>query len=75
MFIPQSFQIPVHFVPGHLAVNERQLWEMLGLNDGRSEAAKKMAVYRFLARHDIKPLPGRVFPLRKIEKAIAEWGD
>jgi len=43
----------------------------LGLNDGRSELAKKKALYRLCAEHDIKPLPGRVFPLRKIEAACA----
>jgi len=61
--------IPVHFIPGHLAVNEGQLFAMLGLDDGRSERAKKKSVYRFLARHDIRRLPGRVFPLRQIEAA------
>lgn len=61
--------IPVQFISGHLAVNETQAFEMLGLNDGRSVRAKKTAFYRICAEHDIKPLPGRVFPLKKIEAA------
>lgn len=52
--------IPVYFVPGHLAVN-----------DGRSERAKKDAFYKFCTKHGIKPEPGRVFPLKKIEAACA----
>ena len=58
--------------PPKLAVNERELFEMLGLNDGRSLRAKKTAVYRFLTQHEIKTFPGRVWPLRKIEAALAE---
>jgi len=63
--------ISVAFVPAYLAVNTEQLIEMLGLNDGRPVAAAKKAVYRFAAQHDIHPLPGRVWPLRKIEQALA----
>lgn len=63
--------IPIQFIPGHLAVNESQAHEILGLNDGRSERAKKTAFYRFCAEYNIKPLPGRVFPLKKIEAACA----
>jgi hypothetical protein len=63
--------IPVYFVPGHLAVNEAQAHEILGLNDGRTETAKKKAFYKFCQQHDIRPLPGRVFPLKKIEQAVS----
>jgi hypothetical protein len=64
--------IPVSFVPAHLAVNESQVFEILGLNDGRSDAAKKKAFKKFRDLHDIKALPGFVFSLRKIQKAIEE---
>jgi len=67
-------RIPISFAPARLAVNEEQLFELLGLNDGRSIQAKKKAVYRFLAIHGIKPLPGRVFPLRQIEEAVLMAG-
>jgi hypothetical protein len=63
--------IPIFFVPGQLAVNEAQAHEILGLNDGRSERAKKKAFYRICAEHEIKPLPGRVFPLKKLEAICA----
>ena len=66
-----SRTIPIAFIPGHLALSEAQAFEVLGLNDGRSELAKKKALYRICAEHDIKPLPGRVFPLKKLETAMA----
>lgn len=56
--------------PPRLAVNEAELAAMLGLN-GRSELAKKKAIYKLCLQHNIKPLPGRVFPLKKIEAACA----
>jgi len=64
-------RIPITFVPDHLALNEVQAFEILGLNNGRSEKAKKKALYRLCAEHGIKPLPGRVFPLKKLEAACA----
>lgn len=63
------------FVPGWLAVSEPQLIEMLGLNDGsRTVRAQKDAVYRIMQQHQIKWLPGRVAPLRKIQLALAGEG-
>lgn len=61
--------IPVQFVPGHLAVNETQAFEMLGLNDGRTDSAKKKAFKRIRDAFGIPTLPGGVFPLKKIEAA------
>lgn len=58
-------------VAGRLAVNEQQAHELLGLNDGRSERARKTAFYRFCIQHGIRSLPGRVFPIKKIESALA----
>ena len=69
MSAPRS--IPVQFVPGHLAVNESQAFEMLGLNDGRSDAAKKKAFKRMRDAFGIPTLPGGVFPLKKIEQAVS----
>lgn len=63
--------IPVQFVPGHLAVNESQAFEMLGLNDGRTERAKKAAFKRLRDAFEIPTLPGGVFPLKKLEAACA----
>lgn len=65
----QARSIPVQFVPGHLAVNEAQAFEMLGLNDGRTERAKKAAFKRMRDAFGIPTLPGGVFPLKKIEAA------
>ena len=65
--------IPIHFIPSHLAVNEAQALEILGLNDGRSNQAKRKAFYRFCVENEIKPLPGRVFPLMKIQAAVHEF--
>ena len=64
--------IPVTFIPDHLALNEVQLFEVLGLNDGRSELAKKKALQRTVARLELdgKWLPGRTMPLRQLEKAL-----
>ena len=39
--------LPITFVPDHLALNEGQLFEVLGLNDGRPAIAKKR---RFIVR-------------------------
>lgn len=64
-----SYTIPVFFVPARLAVTEEEAHELLGLNNGRPEAAKKKAFYRFCQKHGIAPEPGRVYPLRKIEAA------
>lgn len=61
--------VPVQFVPGQLAVNEAQAIEMLGLNDGRTERAKKAAFKRLRDTYEIPTLPGGVFPLKKIEAA------
>ena len=68
-----SRNIPITFVPDHLALNEGQLFEVLGLNDGRSELAKKKALQRTVAKleMDDKWLPGRTMPLRQLEKALA----
>ena len=65
--------IPITFVPDHLALNECQLFEVLGLNDGRSEQAKKKALQRTVARLALenKWVPGRMMPLRPLEKALA----
>ena len=63
--------IPVQFVPGYLAVNEVQAFEMLGLNDGRTERAKKAAFKRMRDAFGIPTLPGGVFPLKKIEQAVS----
>jgi len=65
-------RIPCHSIPAHLAVNESQLIAMLGLT-GRPVGAAKKAIWRFTRRHDIKPLPGRVYPLRRIEAALADY--
>ncbi len=68
-----SRNIPITFVPDHLALNESQLFEVLGLNDGRSEQAKKKALQRTVARLELekKWLPGRMMPLRQLEKALS----
>jgi hypothetical protein len=65
--------IPIAFVPDHLALNEGQLFEVLGLNDGRTVAAKKKALQRTVAKLELddKWLPGRMMPLRHLEKALA----
>ena len=69
----QPRSIPITFVPDHLALNEGQLFEVLGLNDGRSELAKKKALQRTVAKLELddKWLPGRTMPLRQLEKALA----
>jgi hypothetical protein len=53
-----------------LAVNRRELCHLLGLDDGRSASAMYQSAKRFLDRHRIEKLPGGVYPLRKIEKAL-----
>lgn len=63
--------IPVHFIPAHIAVNEAQLFEMLGLNDGRSQRGKRLAAWQFRRINKIPTWPGGVFPLRMIERAAA----
>ena len=65
-----SKTIPVQFVPGYLAVNEDQAFEMLGLNDGRTERAKKAAFKRMRDAFGIPTLPGGVFPLGRIQSAL-----
>jgi hypothetical protein len=62
--------IPVAFVPAYLAVNEATAIEMLGLNDGRSERAQKDAFKRIRDIYEIKALPGFVFSLRQLERAM-----
>lgn len=62
--------VPVITVPGQIAVGDRELARMLGLDDGRSVAAQKRAIYRLTRRHGIDRLPGRVWPLARIEAAI-----
>jgi hypothetical protein len=69
--MPATKSIPVQFVPGYLAVNEVQAFEMLGLNDGRTERAKKAAFKRMRDAFGIPTLPGGVFPLKKIEQAVS----
>lgn len=64
-------RIPVCAINERLAINEREAHEKLGLNDGRSERAKRSAWYKFCTKHGIKPEPGRVFSLKKIEQAMA----
>lgn len=67
----QARIVPVQFIPGHLAVNQAQAFEMLGLNDGRTERAKKVAFKRLRDAHKIRALPGGVWPLKKIEQAVS----
>jgi hypothetical protein len=59
------------WAPKRLALNAAEAQEILGLNDGRSEQAKKAAFYRFCQQHDIRPFPGRVFSLKDIESALS----
>lgn len=63
--------VPVQFIPNHIAVNEAQAFEMLGLNDGRSLVAKKRAFYLFRMKYGIETLPGGVFPAKKLEAALS----
>lgn len=55
-----------------MAVTEKELIDMLGLNDGRSERAQRIAAWRFLKRFDIRALPGRVFSLHRIQEACRQ---
>lgn len=74
VIMPDKFSIPIIFVPEHLAVNEAQMIEILNLKHCRTLAARKLALYRILARLGIEDqwLPGRVFPLCKLQAALAQ---
>jgi hypothetical protein len=69
---PTLRRVPVTFVPAYLAVNVPTMLEMLGLNDGRAERDQKRALAKILTQKKLndKWLPGRVFPLRELEKAL-----
>lgn len=67
--------IPVQWVSTQLAINERQAFTMLGLDDDRPERAKKDAFYKIRKQHGIPTLPGGVFPLAKLEKALNHEAD
>lgn len=66
-----SRSIPVHFIASPLAVNEAALRQMLGLV-GKSARAAANASWRFRKKHGIRTLPGGVYPVRAIERAMDE---
>jgi len=54
-----------------LAVTEAEAIALLGLNQGRSAKAAKLAFWKFRAQHEIKKLPGGVFSKRRLEVAAS----
>lgn len=73
----QPKTIPVDFINeapfNQLAVDEEGLWKLLGLNNGkRSIRAMKDASYRFRTLGGVPVLPGGVYPLAAIQKAISK---
>lgn len=68
-------EVPMFFTTPRLCVNRTGLIEMLGLQHHTESGARK-AAGRFLKRHHIRALPGRVYPVKAIERAIdcdARW--
>lgn len=81
MSTPSQCRLPVKTIPvdfinetpvEQLAVNEEGLFRLLGLNDGRSELAMKKAAYEFRAIGEVPKLPGGVYPLAAIHRAISK---
>ncbi len=63
-------RIPVYFIASPAAVNDSALISMLGLDDGRTPRAAKVAAYKFRRLNNIKTLPGGVYSVRAVERAL-----
>lgn len=53
-------------------IGEAELIRRLGYDDGRSVQAQKKAAWLFCRRNNIRKLPGKVWPLRAVERAVNE---
>ena len=77
MKLPKHIVIPVDFIEAvsvqALAVNDDGLIRMLGLDDGRTREAAMLASWRFRSVNNIKTLPGGVYPVAAIKRAMAQY--
>ena len=55
-----------------LAVNEEGLYRLLGFDDGRSPEAARQASWRFRRKFNIRTLPGGVYSIAEIKRAVNE---
>lgn len=62
-------RIPVHFIPSPLAVDVEGALQILSL-DKRPRGAARKAFSRLRALNGIPKLPGGVFSVRAIERAV-----